>query len=80
MALLRIRALLGCIFDVDQDPHFILETKAVLPSGRCINHSFHIANLQSQSGNAHKTATRPLDTLRFSVLQPIWPRIRGRDG
>jgi len=80
LAFLRIRALLGCLFDVDQDPRLVSETQAGMFS--CLNLCPNLSTdpRQHPSGTATQALVRHFGVSRPYLLQPIWPRIRGRDG
>ena len=80
LVFLGIQTLLGFAFDADQHPRFHWKVQAGLPTGLNLNNNLPTVHPQGQSGYAHKAVACQCDASRFCVLQPIWPRIRGRDG
>jgi len=78
LAFLRIRALLGCLFDVDQDPCLVLETRAGIFSGLNLCPNLLTNPMQHPSGTATQALVRHFGALRPFVFPTVLPYARGK--
>lgn len=78
LAFLRIRALLGCIFEADQNPRFDVQVQAGFSSGLNLCSNLPTVQQQCYFSSGKKAGARHFGVLRPSAFRTVLPYARGK--